>query len=88
MLEEIDDKSKIFLDEDLDDRSLHVLKMDVKRTNFVRHNKEELIEILFKAASKYPRVSYYQGMNCIGGFLLNYTDNKNDTQIILEFIVR
>lgn len=33
--------------------------MDVKRTNFVKENKEELIELLIEIANNNPRLSYY-----------------------------
>ena len=72
---------------ELDPKILHVLKMDVKRTNFVKENKEKLINLLITVSENFPLTSYYQGMNCIGGFLLNYTDNMEKSILIFEYMV-
>ncbi len=71
----------------LEERCVHVLKMDVKRTNFVKKDKALLIRLLHEVASKHPATSYYQGMNCIGGFFLNYTDNYSQSSILFNYLV-
>lgn len=72
----------------LEEKILHVLKMDVKRTNFVKKNKKKLINLLITVSSNFPSTSYYQGMNCIGGFLINYIDNFEKSLLIFEYIMK
>lgn len=72
----------------LDERSMHILEMDVKRTNFARYNSEKLHKLLWEISGNHPGTSYYQGMNCIGGFLLNYTDDYNLSKKVFSFLVK
>lgn len=77
--------SRIF---SLDERSTHVLKMDVRRTSFARMNSTHLEKLLLEIADHHPSTAYYQGMNCIGGFLLNYTDNYVLSKKVFSFLVK
>ena len=83
--ENLQKKSQIFC---LDEKIIHILRMDVKRTNFVKDKKDELIELLIIVSSNYPKNSYYQGMNCIGGFLLNYLDDFDKSKLIFEYLIK
>ena len=44
--QELQLKSQVLSEGEFDERALHVLKMDVKRTNFVRDNKADLENLL------------------------------------------
>ena len=83
--ENLQQKSQIF---SLDEKIVHILKMDVRRTNFVKNKKKELIELLIIVSSNYPKNSYYQGMNCIGGFFLNYLDDFDKSKLIFEYLIK
>lgn len=72
----------------LDPKIAHIIKMDVKRTNFVKFNKESLERLLVEVATAFPLTTYYQGMNCIGGFLLNYTDSFATSLSVFDFLMR
>lgn len=72
----------------LDERSKHVLRMDVKRTNFARMNSDKLEKLLLEIAGHHPSTAYYQGMNCIGGFLLNYSDDYLLSKKVFSFLVK
>jgi len=72
----------------VDPKIAHIIKMDVKRTNFVKFNKENLERLLLEIAHAFPLTTYYQGMNCIGGFLLNYTDSYSLSFQIFHFLMR
>ena len=72
----------------LDERSLHILEMDVKRTSFARYNSDKLRRLLFEVSENHPGTGYYQGMNCIGGFLLNYTDDYNLSKKVFSFLIK
>jgi hypothetical protein len=58
-----------------DPKLVSIIKMDVKRTNFAKFYAPQLEEMLVDLALRFPEVNYYQGMNCIGGYLLNYLDD-------------
>lgn len=72
----------------LDPRIAQIIKMDVKRTNFAKFNKEQLERLLLEIAAAFPLTTYYQGMNCIGGFLLNFTDSYQISISIFTFLMR
>lgn len=74
--------------DEADPKILHIIKMDVKRTNFVKVNKEILEKMLISIATDFPLTTYYQGMNCIGGFLLNFTDNEEISYKVFYFLMR
>ena len=73
---------------ELDHRILHIIKMDVKRTNFAKFNKESLEKLLLEIAAAFPLTTYYQGMNCIGGFLLNFTDNYDTSFQVFNYLMK
>jgi len=43
--------------------------------------------MLTEVAIEYPRMSYYQGMNCIGGYFINYIDDYEKAKIIFGFLL-
>lgn len=72
----------------LDDKTRHIIAMDVKRTNFAKFNKESLEKLLVDVACLFPQTTYYQGMNCIGGFLLNYLDDYETAKLVFVYLMR
>lgn len=65
----------------------NLIIMDVKRTAFVKPEfKKALEKMLFQTASHFTNLSYYQGMNCIAGFLLNYTDNVEQATKVFNYL--
>lgn len=71
----------------LEENFISLIKLDVKRTNFVKEHKSNLKKLLVVVARRYPTLMYYQGMNCIGGFLLNYTLNYGASLDIFSYMV-
>lgn len=78
-------KSKLL---QVDPKIINIIKMDVKRTNFAKFYAVELEQMLVDLALKFPLVNYYQGMNCIGGFLLNYLDNYEKAHLVFQFLIK
>lgn len=72
----------------LDERTLHVIAMDVRRTNFAKFEKEKLQKLLTEVAMAHPNMLYYQGMNCIGGYLLNYCNDYEISRYVFSFLIR
>lgn len=72
----------------IDPKILNIIKMDVKRTNFAKFFVVELEKMLVNMALRYPKVNYYQGMNCIGGFLLNFLDNYDNADRVFSLLVK
>ena len=72
----------------LDDKTRHNIAMDVKRTNFAKFSKESLEKLLVDVACLFPQTTYYQGMNCIGGFLLNYLDDFETAKLVFVYLMR
>lgn len=60
---------------------------DVNRTNFVKKYKQDLTKLLKKVSKNFPKTGYYQGMNCIGGFLLEYTGNYKISLTIYNYLL-
>ena len=50
----------------------NIVKMDVERTKFFKGNKEQLQALLKNVGEYIPSVGYYQGLNCLGAFALDY----------------
>ena len=72
----------------LSDKIKRVINMDVKRTRFIQPRNNDLETLLSELVLKYPNTSYYQGMNCIGGFLIKYTNDYESSKRIFAFIIR
>lgn len=66
---------------------ISLIKLDVKRTNFAKNHKDNLKKLLITLARRYPILMYYQGMNCIGGFLLTYTLNYPLSLDVFSYII-
>jgi hypothetical protein len=49
-----------------------IVKMDVERTKFFKGNAEQLRNLLSNIGEYIPSVGYYQGLNCLGAFVLDY----------------
>ena len=64
-----------------------LINLDVKRTNFVKEHKKSLKKLLVTLARRYPTLMYYQGMNCIGGFLLKYTWNYSLSLAVFSYMI-
>jgi len=60
---------------------------DVKRTNFCMSQKQELTKLLRRVSLNFPKTGYYQGMNCIGGFLLKYTGSYKTSLRIFNYLM-
>lgn len=55
----------------------NIIRLDVRRTTFIKPEmKQPLENILLKTARFFSAINYYQGMNCIAGFLLTYTNSE------------
>ena len=72
----------------LDERTAHVINMDVKRTNFAKFEKEKLQKLLTEIATAHPNMLYYQGMNCIGGYILNYCEDYDISFYMFSYLIR
>lgn len=64
-----------------------LIVLDCRRTGFCNHFREDLEQLLREVAKKFPRTEYYQGMNCIGGFLLKYTSDYDFTLKVFNFLM-
>lgn len=66
-----------------------LIEKDVNRTNFISSatQKRELSQLLEEVASNFPKIEYYQGMNCIGGYLLSYTGNYKVSLIVFNYLM-
>ena len=53
-------------------KSVSIIKMDVERTNFFQGDSKELESLLEDLDKASPKIGYYQGLNCIGAFFLDY----------------
>lgn len=49
-----------------------IVKMDVERTKFFQGDREQLIKLLVNVGEYIPSVGYFQGLNCMGAFVLDY----------------
>ncbi len=65
-----------------------IISLDVKRTTFLCKEKEPLHALLLEIAKNFPHVLYYQGMNCIGGFLLLYIKNYSSCLQIFNYLMK
>lgn len=64
------------------------IRLDVNRTNFVSHKLRKVLEnILLSTASEFSILSYYQGMNYICGFILNYTEDEKTTNKLFNYLI-
>lgn len=50
----------------------NIVKMDVERTKFFEGDREQLRTLLRNIGEYIPSVGYYQGLNCLGAFVLDY----------------
>lgn len=69
-------------------RTADLIRMDVRRTNFAKFFEEPLERLLNDVSVSFPSVNYYQGMNCIGGFLLNYFDDYDKSDSVFRMLVK
>lgn len=68
-------------------KSEGLILKDVKRTNFCMSQKNDLIKLLKRVSLNFPKTGYYQGMNCIGGFLLKYSANYKTSLRIFNYLM-
>lgn len=64
-----------------------LIMLDCRRTGFCSIYQKELEKLLREVALKFPRTGYYQGMNCIGGFLLKYSSDYDFSLTIFNYLV-
>lgn len=64
-----------------------VIPLDCKRTGFCSAYEKELETLLKRMAVSFPETGYYQGMNCIGGFLLKYTQDFDTSKKVFNFLM-
>lgn len=64
-----------------------MIPLDCKRTGFCNTYEKELEQLLKRMAVSFPETGYYQGMNCIGGFLLKYTDDFETSKTVFSFLM-
>ena len=55
--------------------STTIIKMDVERTKFFGGDPEQLRTLLKNIGEYIPSVGYYQGLNCLGAFVLDYFED-------------
>lgn len=68
---------------------VHLIKLDVKRTSFINDTDRTLLEsVLLKTAKNFPSILYYQGMNCIGGFLTIYSQSEELSYNVLNYLIK
>lgn len=72
----------------IDSKVASIIKMDVRRTNFAKFYAPQLESILLDLAHRYPLINYYQGMNCIGGYLLNYLDDPVKAEAVFSLLIK
>lgn len=64
------------------------IRLDVIRTNFVSTDMRPVLEsILINTATEFPILSYYQGMNYIAGFMLNYIQSEETTRKVFNYLI-
>jgi hypothetical protein len=68
-------------------KSEGLILKDVKRTNFCMSQRVDLIKLLKRVSLNFPKTGYYQGMNCIGGFLLKYSGNYKTSLRIFNYLM-
>jgi hypothetical protein len=64
-----------------------LIRLDCRRTGFCNHFQSDLEKLLRVVARKFPKIGYYQGMNCIGGFLLKYTSDYKFSLKVYNFLM-
>lgn len=64
-----------------------IIQKDVNRTTFCSSKKPELSKLLKRVSLNFPKTGYYQGMNCIGGFLLKYSGNYKNSLTIFNYLM-
>ena len=64
-----------------------IILKDVNRTTFCMNKKTDLIKLLKRVSLNFPKTGYYQGMNCIGGFLLKYCGNYKTSLTIFNYLM-
>ena len=64
-----------------------LIKLDCRRTGFCNYFQSDLEQLLQEVARKFPKTGYYQGMNCIGGFLLKYTSDYQFSLKVFNFLM-
>jgi hypothetical protein len=99
---ESDEDLQIFLDKDFPEKQtekyekilqmanlVNLVKLDVKRTSFISEAKREMLEVLLlKTAKNFPSILYYQGMNCIGGYLVEYTESEECSYNVINYLLK
>lgn len=71
----------------VENKSEDVILKDVKRTTFCHSQKNDLIKLLKRVSLNFPKTGYYQGMNCIGGFLLKYSGSYKTSLQIFNYLM-
>jgi hypothetical protein len=64
-----------------------LIKLDCRRTGFCNHFQSDLELLLQAVARKFPKTGYYQGMNCIGGFLMKYTSDYDFSLKVFNYLM-
>ena len=62
-----------------------IVKMDVERTKFYKGDSEQLRNLLINIGEYIPSVGYYQGLNCLGAFVLEYFEDYVFSFDIISF---
>jgi hypothetical protein len=83
---------KLISDQDLsgiqiDKKNDSLIKCDVRRTQLINENKDLLEQILVEVSRLFPETNYYQGMNTIGNFLLNYSNDYATAKQIFIYLM-
>jgi hypothetical protein len=66
---------------------MNTIKKDVFRTKFFKGNSSELEKLLNELANFIPSMGYFQGLNCIAAFMLDYTEDYLVSYDILSFLM-
>lgn len=71
------------------DSSKHVqtIKKDVFRTKFYKGDPQQLEKLLTDLADFVPSLGYFQGLNCLGAFMLEYTGDFLASYDIISFLM-
>jgi hypothetical protein len=66
---------------------LQTIQKDVFRTKFFKGDSKELEKLLVELAEFVPSMGYFQGLNCIAAYMLDYTGDYLACYDILSFLM-
>lgn len=74
---------------EFEDSSKHIqtIKKDVFRTKFFKGDPQQLEKLLTELAEFVPSLGYFQGLNCLGAFMLEYTGDYLASHDIISFLM-